>query len=217
MSRATQDRAPGRTQPLCAPRRKSGIVLALVLTPAALCLGSAPASAHDAFGDLGPFYASLLHPLADPLQAVLLAGSAAFLAGRPLTDTRVAFPVFIGMAALAASLLAAGAAIAFPTVLTAWAALLAGLAALLPATWPPRWVTCVLVAVTGALTGLAPGTPATGAILQPWLGTVLGISALAILAWFALETGSRRLTPLVPRVAGSWVAAIGILVAAFST
>jgi hydrogenase/urease accessory protein HupE len=45
------------------------IILPAVIVPS-------PALAHDAFGDLGPFYASFLHPLADPLQAVLLIGTA---------------------------------------------------------------------------------------------------------------------------------------------
>ena len=49
-----------------------------------LSLAAGPARAHDAFGDLGPFYASLLHPLADPMQAALVIGTAAFLAGRAL-------------------------------------------------------------------------------------------------------------------------------------
>ena len=54
--------------------RRTGLLPSCRIVPA-------PALAHDAFGDLGPFYASLLHPLADPLQAALVIGTAAFLAG----------------------------------------------------------------------------------------------------------------------------------------
>jgi hypothetical protein len=175
-----------------------------------------PALAHDAFGDLGPFYASLLHPLADPLQAALLIGTAAFLARQPLSVTRRALPVFAGCAALAAGALAAGAPLALSSILLALAVLIAGLAALLPQAWVPGPATLALTAATGALTGLAPGPPESGA-LQPLLGTVGGIAALALLCWFALETAGRCLTPLVPWVAGSWVAAVGILVAAVSS
>jgi len=48
------------------------------------------------------------------------------------------------------------------------------------------------------------------------LGGVLGIAAPTTLAWFALEAGTRRITKLVPMVGGSWVAAAGILIVAFS-
>lgn len=174
-----------------------------------------PAMAHDAFGDLGPFYGSLLHPLADPLQAALLVGTAAFLARQPLALTRGALPVFVGCATLLACALALGASLTVAPMALAFAALLAGLAALLPGTWTPRPIVLGLVVVTGALTGLAPGSPdSTG--LQPLLGTLAGIAAFATLSWFTLETAARRLTPLVPQVAGSWVAAVGILVAALS-
>lgn len=175
-----------------------------------------PALAHDAFGDLGPFYGSLLHPLADPLQAALLVGTAAFLARQPLSLTRRALPVFVGCAALVACALTLGASLGVAPMALAFAALVAGLAALLPGAWIPRPAVLGLVAVTGALTGLAPGPPGnTG--LQPFLGTLAGIAAFATLSWFTLETAARRLTPLVPQVAGSWVAAVGILVAALSS
>jgi hypothetical protein len=175
----------------------------------------APASSHDAFGDLGPFYASLLHPLADPLQAALLVGAAAFLASGPVSLARVALPVFAGAATLAVFALAAGAPVAAAPALAAVAALGIGLAAMLPAAWVPLPAALALVALAGALIGLSPGATAA-ASLPHALGTVVGVAALAALAWFGLETAGRRVTPLVPRVVGSWVAAVGILVAAFA-
>lgn len=183
----------------------------------ALALGASPAVAHDAFGDLGPFYASLLHPLVDPLQAALLVGTAAFLATRPLALTRRALPIFVGTAALAAGALAAGVSVGSTPILFASAAMLVGLAALLPAASMPHPAALALVAATGTLSGLAPGPLGEGSAVQLFLGTALGIAALATLAWFALEMGARRLTTLVPMVAGSWVAAAGILIVAFST
>jgi hydrogenase/urease accessory protein HupE len=85
---------------MTAPCRQTGPGRAVAAASLVACLVPAPALAHDAFGDLGPFYASFLHPLADPLQAALLVGTAAFLAGRPLSVTRAALPVFTGVAAL---------------------------------------------------------------------------------------------------------------------
>ncbi|WP_170424959.1 hypothetical protein [Ruegeria arenilitoris] len=180
-----------------------------VLTPAT-------AFAHDAFGDLGPFYGSMLHPLADPLQAAILIGTAAFLAGRSLTVVRSALPVFLLATTLANVALSAGQLVSPPTWLAGLAAVLAGLAATLPERLSPRPAVYALVAVTGALTGLASGASDTGPAIQPLLGSIFGISILAMLAWFAMEAASRRLTRLVPKVVGSWVAAVGILVVAFS-
>ena len=181
----------------------------------AFCLLATPLHAHDAFGDLGPFYASLLHPLADPLQAALLVGTASFFATRPLAVARQLLPIFAGTAMLGAIALATGVPITMPPVLAALAVLLVGLAALLPDSWMPHPMAFGLVAATGVLTGLAPGATAESAVMQPFLGTAIGIAALATLTWFGLETAGRRFTPLVPQVAGSWVAAIGILNMAF--
>ena len=188
-------------------------VIALALLAA---IGPAPANAHDAFGDLGPFYASLLHPLADPLHAALVLGTAAFLAGRPLAAVRPALPLFVAAAALSAFALAMRPGLAPAPLWTAVAALGAGLAATLPARWTPGWAGVALVTATGALAGLAAEAPAGNALLQGLSGQILGIAMLGTLLWFGLETAGRRLTPLVPQVAGSWVAALGILGAAVS-
>ena len=179
-------------------------------------LAPGPAFAHDAFGDLGPFYASLLHPLADPLQGALLLGTAAFLAGRPLSTVRPALPVFAAAAALGYAALVMRPDLVVSPLMAGGVALVAGLAAMLPDPFVPRLPGFALVAATGALAGLAPGASQAGTAFQASLGTFVGIAALATLAWFALETAGRRFTPIVPKVAGSWVAAIGILVAAFS-
>jgi len=180
------------------------------------CLLPTSLHAHDAFGDLGPFYANLLHPLADPLQAALLVGTSAFLATLPLELTRQLLPVFAGSATLGALALASGVPIAPLPVFAALAVFVIGVATVLPVTWTPRPAMLTLVAATGVLTGMAPGAPAGGTFLQPFLGTGLGIAALATLAWLGLETAGRRFTPLVPKIAGSWVAAVGILIVAFS-
>jgi hypothetical protein len=188
-----------------------------------LCIGTvvamapAPALAHDAFGDLGPFYASLLHPAADPIQAALIVGTAAFLAGRSLAAVRVALPVFIFSAAVGHILLGWLLGLAASAFLSAAVALAAGTAAALPKHWMPLWAGLLLVTASGTLVGLAPDRPQPGAgAFQPILGSLLGIVVFTTFGWMALEASARRISWVAPAVAGSWVAAIGILIAAFS-
>ena len=69
-------------------------------------LAPGPAAAHDAFGDLGPFYVNLLHPLADPAQGLLIAAVAVLLARQPLATVRPAYAA-LALAGAAAVLLAA--------------------------------------------------------------------------------------------------------------
>jgi hypothetical protein len=208
---ASTDGTPGRLT-----RNPSALFSVVLVQIAILLMLPTTAVAHDAFGDLGPFYGSMLHPLADPLQAAVLMGTAAFLAGRPLSVVRGAIPIFILCAGAAAIVLFAGKIETPPSLLTGAVALMAGLAATLPQTLTPQAAVYALVATTGVLTGLAPGAPDEGLALQPLLGTFFGVAALMLLAWSTLEAAARRFTPLVPRVVGSWVAAVGILVVAFS-
>lgn len=184
--------------------------------PLLLSATPGPALAHDAFGDLGPFYASLLHPLADPMQAALLVGTAAFLAGRSLGTVRMALPLFVAAAALSHVLLSWRAGLVLPPLLVAFAAATVGAAAMLPDSWTRAPAGLALVAATGALAGLAPDRLPDAGALQPILGTVLGIAVLATLAWSALDALSRHVSRIAPAVAGSWVAAVGLLAAAFA-
>lgn len=186
------------------------------LTIVVFCLLPQVGAAHDAFGDLGPFYASLLHPLADPLQASLLLGIAAFIAQQKLSFSRVAMPLFVSAASLAALTLISASPLVAPPLAVSLIVLVTGGAAMLPEAVKPRFVAFALVVVAGFVTGLAPGSLAETSVLQALLGTVCGIAALVLMAWYALETMARRLSSLAPKIAGSWVAAIGILVAAFS-
>lgn len=172
--------------------------------------------AHDAFGELGPFYSSLLHPLIDPMQAALLIGTMAFLAGRTLAFTRIAFPAFVLMSCLSALALACDTAPLLPAVAGPFAVLFVGLAATMPRAVRPRLAAFALVAACGALAGVIPDEPGAGNGFQWYAGTVSGIAGLGLLAWFALEAISRHLFPVAPKVAGSWVAAVGVLVTAFS-
>lgn len=185
------------------------LVLLLVFFPV-------PARAHDAFGDLGPFYAGFLHPLADPIQATLILATAAFLARRPLAAARLGLPLFIAMAVLAHGLAAWRSGLVAPPLFAAGLAVLCGGAAMLPPRWVPDRAGLVLVAATGLLVGLGADLPESGPVFQPHLGTGLGISVFVLLAWTTLDAASRQLSPIAPAIAGSWAAAIGILVVAFS-
>jgi hypothetical protein len=189
--------------------RRLSLALLLTVAPGA-------ALAHDAFGDLGPFYASLLHPLADPMQAALVIGTAAFLAGRSLGTVRVALPVFVAAAALSHLVISWHLGVVPAPLLVAAAAVAVGVAATLPDRWTPVPAGLLLVAATGALAGLAPDRPPAEGALQPILGTVLGVGVLATLAWTALDAAARRVSPVAPAVAGSWVAAVGLLAGAFA-
>ena len=196
--------------------RHAARLVTMIVHAAILFLTPTKAVAHDAFGDLGPFYGNLLHPLADPLQAAVLVGTAAFLAGRSISAVRKAIPIFIVVASCASVAAFSGLINTPPTIFAGMAALLIGLAATLPQKLVPQPVVYVLVGVTGAITGLAPGAPISGLTLQPLLGSVFGIAGLLALWWFTLDIAARQLTHLVPKVVGSWVAAMGILIVAFS-
>jgi hypothetical protein len=175
-----------------------------------------PVLAHDAFGDLGPFYASLLHPLADPLQATLVLGTAAFLAGRSPGTVRAALPLFAVVAALSHAVLGWRFGVVPPALPTAAAAVGVGVAAMVPDRWTGTAAGLILSAGAGVLVGLAPDPPPATGALQPLLGTALGLAIFATLAWAALDALARHVSGLAPAVAGSWVAAVGLLAGAFA-
>lgn len=189
--------------------RRSGPALLLLALPG-------PAHAHDAFGDLGSFYASALHPLADPMQAALVVGTAAFLAGRSLGTVRRALPLFLAAAALSHILLGWKLGVVPSPLLPAAAAVAIGIAAALPDRWTRATAVLLLVAAAGGLVGLAPDLPPEDGALPPLLGTALGLAVMTTLAWAVLDAFARRVSWVAPAVAGSWVAAVGLLVGTFA-
>ena len=185
-----------------------------LLLAAALALAPGAASAHAAFGDLGPFYASLLHPLADPGQGLLVTATAVLLARQPLVVLRA------GYAALAAGGLTG---ILLHAVLhlpapgehaAAGAAAMLGTGALFRLPLPPV-PAATLAALAGAAAGVAidlpPGLQAGGLAL---LGGAAGIALACLMVWGLVDALQRRLGMVAGAVAGSWIAAIGIMVAA---
>lgn len=179
-------------------RVASGLAFAALL--------AAPAEAHGALGGMGPFWSGALHLAVSPLSVASLLGTAAALGG---TDVRDA-----GRAALAGSALGACAALAYqvPGGLAAPAAAVLGGIAVLALRPQGRFALCV-----GSLGGIATaiaGRPDTiewpvgpGAALFIFLGLSLATAAFH-------ELDARF--PLVRRVAGAWVAAIGLLLGALA-
>lgn len=172
-----------------------------------------PAAAHDAFGDLGPFYQALLHPVVDPAQGLLIAAVALLLARQPISTVRVAY------AALAAGGLGAlvlGALIPLPMpglpVLTVTALLLALTSLLMPR---PGIVTAsVTAAALGILLALSFDPVAgTRSALLAILGGAAGIAVVTLFLWGAADWADRRLSPLATSVAAAWVGAIALMAA----
>jgi hypothetical protein len=186
--------------------RRALLLLALAGVPA-------PAFAHDAFGDLGPFYAAFLHPLADPAQGLLLAAAALCLARQPLGIVR---PAYAALAAGGLAALVFGLMVALPVpglrVMTVLALVLA-LAALVR----PRAGAGVAVALAGGVGVLAAlpldaGADGRVAMLTA-LGGAAGIALAALLVWGLADLANRRLSPVSSLVAAAWVAAIALMAA----
>lgn len=185
------------------------------LAALALILGSRPAAAHDAFGDLGPFYANLLHPLADPLQALLLAAFAIVLAGQTTETVRPGYAALVAGATLAvvsAALL--GPAFESARLGSAFAAGL-GLLAVFGVRLSPV-PAAVLALAVGIMAGLAADRTASGLRdgLLAALGGAAGVAAVTLLVWSLVDLLKHQIGIIACRVAGSWVAAIGLMVAA---
>jgi hypothetical protein len=173
-----------------------------------------PAAAHDAFGDLGPFYANLLHPLADPSQAVVLAGFAAVLALHPIAVVRRGWALQAAAGALTVAAVAVLAPPAPPALAVGLTAAGLGAAALAGRRLPGALVVALGIAAA-VVAGLAAQRP-TGlreALLTSF-GGALGLATASLLLWSLFDRLRRRLGDIACAVAGSWVAAIGILTAA---
>lgn len=190
-------------------RRRAVSALAL----AALVVAS-PAIAHDAFGDLGPFYANLLHPLADPAQGILIAAFAVALARQPLASVR---PAYAALALVGAGAVLLGTRVAMdPPGLRATGVIAAALGLLALFGIALRPLSAILAATAIAATaGLAielPPEPRTAGLAA--LGALVGMPLAALLVWGLVDEAIRRFGPVAGAVAGSWIAAIGIMVAA---
>ena len=172
-----------------------------------------PASAHAAFGDLGPFYQGLLHPLADPAQGLLSASAAVALAGQPLASVRPGYATLAG-AGLATLILGTQLALPAPDLRTiALTALLVALASLLPVRPGPRVVIAIAL-FRGVFVALPLGSgDDTRAILLGLIGGSAGIALATLFLWGAADWANRRIFRLASAVAAAWIAAISLMAA----
>ncbi len=173
-------------------------------------LAARPACAHDAFGDLGPFYANLLHPLADPAQAVMLAGFAAVVALQPLETVRHGWALH----ATAGAILTMVALPAAPMLVVGMTAAGLGIAACVGGRLP-RAAALALGLAAALIAGLAAERPeGPREALLATLGAAVGLACTSLLLWSLFDALRRRLGDIACRVAGSWIEAIGIMTAA---
>ncbi len=187
--------------------KRNGAAVSASLFPAG-------AHAHEAFGDLGPFYGGLLHPLVDPVQGLILVALAVLLASQPRSSVRVAYAAAVVAGALAILVHAARPVPPPGVPLVGLVVAGVGLLSLLG----PRIPVAALVLLAGALAafaGIAGDTPdGVRAVMLSAGGSILGIALLVLLAWGGLDLLQSRLGRVAGAVAGSWVAAIGVMAAA---
>lgn len=167
------------------------------------------ALAHDAFGDLGPFYGGLLHPVMAPAQTLLLAAVAILLARQPLSEVRVAYLAAVLAGAIAIVLNGVLPQLAPSVRLCAITAVATGALALWGRALPRVLLVAVVITVT-ALAALAgdPAMPTRNGILAG-LGASLGIAAFILLIWGVADVAQSRLGRVAGAVAAAWLIAIG--------
>lgn len=184
-----------------------------VLIVLALFAATPPAAAHDAFGDLGPFYQAALHPLADPAQGLFLVAAALLMARQPPATVRLAYPALI---ATGFATLALGGALTLPNPgLHAMALAALALAAAAMLNLRPGPAAAIAAGVTfGALAALPLESGRDGrAAFLGLVGGAVGIAIATLWVWGAGEWADRRISPLATTVAAAWVAAIALMAA----
>lgn len=182
-------------------RLRSAFIL-LIVVPS-------PVAAHEAFGDLGPFYQAMLHPFADPAQGLVLAAVAVWLARQPISSVRVGYALLVG-AGVAGLLLASLAGLSSPPLrVMALAALAIAAFAFLP--WRAGWIVSALVAIVGGL--LAALTVGADDLLR-LIGAAAGIAIVPLFLWGAAELADRRVFAYASLVMAAWIGAIALMVSA---
>ena len=177
------------------------------------------AHAHSVVKGVGDLYAGLLHVLT-ALEHVLPFIALSLLAGQRGLKTQVeavllVFPVALMSGATAALWLPPLPGLAFFNIASA---ILLG--ALVAAAWPlPRMVFYGLVLVFGISHGFANGEAITQTTKAYLFILGVGLSGLAVLAYGTLTVDyllkrKSGWIPVAVRVAGSWIAAIAVLVLA---
>ena len=184
------------------------------LAAAATLLAPGIAQAHTVSASLGDFYGGGLHLLSSPEQLLAVVG-VGLLLGQGDRDAAHKRVVLALPPALAAGVLAT--ALVGPWPETPWvgAGLLVMLGGLVAAALhPPRAALAALIVLVGVACGLANGpalTPATDVrLFIP--GVALAGFLVALYAMLLAQAARPFWATIALRIAGSWIAATGLLV-----
>jgi urease accessory protein len=197
---------------MVAARRRAVAGLGLVLIASA-------AEAHTPFVGVGDFYAGMLHPVT-ALEHVLPIVALGLLIGQRLSVRKiqwllVVFPLIFALGATAAWWIQSLPGVTLINLLSA-----AVLGLLIALAWPaPPTLVYALATLFGLTHGFANGINAASGIRPLQFISGLALSVFLLLAYVAGGTDyllKRKLgwLSIAVRVAGSWIAAVGILVVA---
>jgi urease accessory protein len=184
------------------------------IAAAALVAAAGPAAAHTPNERLGDFWGGFLHPLTtlEHLPAVLALGILAGQQGRCLSRRAlVALPVAFGAGSALAALAPLPGVV--PILNRASFVVLGGLVA---GAWRlPAGAALSLVAAAGLFHGWEnSGAIPVGRRLLFGAGATAAVSFLLTIVAAVLVSLPAGWTRIVPRVLGSWIAAIGVLILA---
>ncbi len=185
------------------------------LALAAILLAGGTAHAHAPSADVGDVYAGLLHALTS-IEHVLAFAALGLLGGRHGRPAQPMILLFAMALAVGAMLGLSGPALRAVDLTNLASSVLLGALVAFAAALPPAAL-YVLTALFGASHGYANGD-ALAAPISPWLYVPgVAIAGLLVVAYgFALQDFvERRRTGwlhIAVRVAGSWIAAVGLLV-----
>lgn len=171
-------------------------------------LASGTASAHSALG-ASRWWDGSLHVLLSPLSLAALVAMAAALS-QTRRETAIGLAFAAGLCGfLAASMLPLASAMAIAPL----GAIAAGLVAAM-ALSPPNAIGLLLAVMVGVSAGLA-ASPDERLALDMAAGAGFAIVAVSGHAFFLSSWLAKR-QPLVPRVAGAWCGAIGLMMGALA-
>jgi urease accessory protein len=182
-----------------------------------LMLVANPAAAHSPIEGIGSFYAGLLHPFAVPAHAMALTALALLLGQGDLATARLGLSVAVAALCLG---LAVGPRLTetlpFPALLLVAALVLGTTVALAPPLPRPLSATAAGLVSLGVGLDSAPSAADLGEVLAALGGTAAG-ATLLIVVLTGVTTGRDRAWQRIGiRIAGSWIAAIALLVLALA-
>jgi urease accessory protein len=165
-------------------------------------------------GGVGDFYAGMAHPLMafDSLLTLLAIG---LLAGQQRRETAIAMLLVVASAVVTGGGIGrlAPMPVAVAWTVHVWMILLGVLVAWLPR--PSFDAITIVVAIPALVVGWSNGTEAGNGVAAPQFVAGLALSALLLIIYAAggVRQMRRPWMAVVVRVAGSWIAAVGVLLA----